>query len=65
MTKKTTSLTNHITVAAMPDIKPYTINVPQEKIDKLNRKLDDYDWPAELEDHTWDYGSPSSDSHDY
>lgn len=49
----------------MPDIKPYTINVPQEKIDKLNRKLDDYDWPAELEDHTWDYGSPSSDSHDY
>jgi hypothetical protein len=42
----------------MSDIKEYKINVPQEKIEWLKRKLDDYTWPEELEDGGWDYGAP-------
>lgn len=42
----------------MPDIKEYKIAVPQEKLDRLKQKLQDYDWPTELEDAQWQYGSP-------
>lgn len=42
----------------MSDIREYKISVPQDKIDRLRRKLDDYIWPSELEDAGWDYGSP-------
>ena len=42
----------------MPDIKEYKIAVPQQKLDRLKNKLQDYEWPTELEDAQWDYGSP-------
>lgn len=45
----------------MSDIRKYKIDVPQEKLDRLKRKLDDYIWPTELEDAGWDYGSPKYD----
>ncbi|KAM0326983.1 hypothetical protein ACHAQA_006104 [Verticillium albo-atrum] len=41
---------------------PYTINVPDAKIDALNAKLDNTTWPDPapvLED--WEYGSPRAD----
>ena len=43
----------------MPEIKEYKVNVPQEKIDRLMRRLDDTEFPTELEDDPgWQYGSP-------
>lgn len=46
----------------MAQIRPYKIDVPQAKLDKLRRKLDDYEWPTELHDNPeWDYGSPQKD----
>jgi hypothetical protein len=43
----------------MPEIKEYKINVPQEKLDRLKKKLELTDWPTELEDAPeWQYGSP-------
>lgn len=42
----------------MAEIREYKINIPQEKIDRLHRQIDDYQWPTELENAGWDYGSP-------
>lgn len=42
----------------MPEIKPYKIAVPQAKVDRLMRKLDDAEYPDEIEDAGWQYGSP-------
>lgn len=43
----------------MPEVKEYKVNVPQEKIDRLMRRLDDTEFPTELEDAPeWQYGSP-------
>ena len=42
---------------SMSKIREYKINVPQEKIDWLKRKLEDYTWPEELEDGGDDYGA--------
>lgn len=42
----------------MSEIKEYTINVPQAKIDRLMRRLQDTDFPSEIEDAGWGYGSP-------
>ena len=43
----------------MPEVKEYKVNVPQEKIDKLMKKLDDVEFPSELEDDPgFDFGSP-------
>ena len=40
-------------------IKEYTISVPQEKIDRLMKRLDDTEFPTELEDGPeWQYGTP-------
>lgn len=44
--------------AIVSEVKEYTINVPQEKIDRLMRRLEDTEFPQELEDAAWDYGSP-------
>ena len=40
---------------------PYTINVPQEKIDTLKAKLSHASFPDELEGAGWDMGAPLSD----
>ncbi|KAF7196640.1 putative epoxide hydrolase [Pseudocercospora fuligena] len=45
----------------MSAVKEYTINVPQDKIDRLKRRLDEAEFPSELEDAAWDYGSPLKD----
>lgn len=45
----------------MAAIQPYTINVPQEKIDNLKRKLELAEFPSELEGSAWDLGSPLAD----
>lgn len=46
----------------MAEIRKYTVNVPQEKLDRLKRRLDDYEWPTALSDESgWDYGTPQSD----
>ena len=43
----------------MPEIREFKVNVPQEKIDRLHRRLDDTEFPTELEDGPgWQYGSP-------
>ena len=45
----------------MASPKPYKINVSQEKIDRLKQKLALADFPNELDDSGWDYGSPLAD----
>ena len=41
--------------------KPFHIDVPQEKIDRLRQKLALADFPDELEESGWDLGSPLTD----
>ncbi|KKZ65620.1 hypothetical protein EMCG_08527 [[Emmonsia] crescens] len=38
--------------------RPYTINIPQSKIDKLKQKLALAEFPDELEGAEWDLGAP-------
>lgn len=45
----------------MTEAKPYKITVPQAKIDRLKAKLELVDFPTELEEAQWDYGSPLAD----
>lgn len=52
----------------MAKVEPYTISIPQPKIDRLNRKLRDFisdeeNWPHEIQgaDDDWQYGSPVKD----
>lgn len=42
-------------------IKPYTISVPDEKLQRLAQKLDLATFPDELDDSGWDYGAPLAD----
>jgi hypothetical protein len=46
----------------MSDIKPHKIEVPEEAIQRLKQKLELVDFPEELEDADWIYGSPMSDT---
>jgi len=41
--------------------KPYKIDVPQSKVDVLNKKLSLAEFPDELEGAGWDLGSPLAD----
>lgn len=41
--------------------KPFTISIPDEKIERLHAKLAAADLPDELEDAGWDMGSPLAD----
>ena len=43
------------------EVKPYTIAVPDSKIEHLKSKLAATDWPDELEGAEWDMGSPLAD----
>lgn len=41
---------------------PYTIHVPDTSIEKLKRRLEDADYPDELDaEDQWNYGAPLSD----
>lgn len=48
---------DQIVSSRMSDINPYTISVPQAKIDRLQQKLAVVDLPDELDDAGWDYGA--------
>ena len=41
--------------------EPYTINVPQDKIDSLKTKLSLAEFPSELDESRWDLGAPLAD----
>ncbi|MCJ1397020.1 hypothetical protein MMC11_000212 [Xylographa trunciseda] len=45
----------------MPQIKPYRIAIPKEKVDRLKQKLALADFPTELEGAEWEYGTPLAD----
>lgn len=45
----------------MESINPYTISVPDEKLEKLGQKLSLASFPDELDDAGWDYGAPLAD----
>lgn len=40
---------------------PFTISVPEEKLENLRKKLELVDFPDELNDAGWDYGAPLQD----
>jgi len=43
----------------MADIKPYTIHVPDAKLERLKKKLELTDFPTyEIEGAGWKYGAP-------
>ena len=45
----------------MAPINPYTVDVPEQQLERLKAKLDLADFPDELEDAGWDYGAPLAD----
>lgn len=45
----------------MASIDPYTFTVPKEKLEQLKQKLSLSTFPDELDEASWDYGSPLSD----
>ena len=45
----------------MASIEPYTISVPQEKRQRLIKKLEATTFPDELDQAGWDYGAPLAD----
>lgn len=46
----------------MPEITPYTVSVPDAKLQRLKQKLELADFPQhELEDAGWKYGAPLAD----
>ena len=42
-------------------IEPYTISVPDNKLQRLAQKLEVTELPDELDDAGWDYGAPLAD----
>jgi hypothetical protein len=42
----------------MDTVQPFEIDVPEVKLARLYAKLDLADYPDELDDSAWDYGSP-------
>ena len=38
-------------------IQPFVIDIPDETINHLNRRLQDTRWPDEIPGSSWDYGS--------
>ena len=45
----------------MASITPFTVNVPEERLEKLRQKLELAEFPDELDDAGWDYGAPLAD----
>ena len=45
----------------MASVEPYTISVPEAKVERLAQKLDTVEFPDELEGADWDYGAPLAD----
>ena len=45
----------------MASIKPYTLAVPEHRLQKLRAKLESAEFPDELDAAGWDYGAPLAD----
>ena len=45
----------------MASIKPYTLAVPDHRLQKLRAKLESAEFPDELDAAGWDYGAPLAD----
>lgn len=45
----------------MPSATPFTLNVPNERLERLRAQLELTDFPDELDDAGWDYGAPLAD----
>ena len=45
----------------MASIKPYTLAVPDHRLQKLRTKLESAEFPDELDSAGWDYGAPLAD----
>ena len=45
----------------MASVTPFTIAVPNDRLDRLQKKLELTDFPDELDDAGWDYGAPLAD----
>ncbi|KAK6214553.1 hypothetical protein LQW54_004274 [Pestalotiopsis sp. IQ-011] len=45
----------------MPQVKPFKIDIPQARVDRLKQKLAAADFPPEIEGSGWDYGAPLAD----
>ena len=45
----------------MASIKPYTLAVPDHRLQKLRTKLELAEFPDELDSAGWDYGAPLAD----
>ena len=45
----------------MAPIKPYTVDVPDRQLQRLQAKLELVDFPDELDSAGWDYGAPLAD----
>ena len=45
----------------MASIQPYTISVPESKLQNLAKKLEATNFPDELDQADWDYGAPLAD----
>ena len=45
----------------MESIQPYTISVPDSKLQNLAQKLETATFPDELDEAGWDYGAPLAD----
>ena len=45
----------------MASVEPYTVSVPDSKLERLAQKLEAADFPDELDQVDWDYGAPLAD----
>ena len=45
----------------MASIEPYTISIPDAKLEQLQKKLEAADFPDELDEAEWAYGAPLGD----
>lgn len=45
----------------MASIDSYTFTIPEEKLERLKQKLSLTTFPDELDEASWDYGSPLTD----
>ncbi|KAL8635480.1 MAG: hypothetical protein Q9228_007027, partial [Teloschistes exilis] len=45
----------------MAPIEPFTISIPDEKLQQLSQKLATTTFPDELDEAGWDYGAPLAD----
>ena len=53
-------MTTAQTAQTSTDIRPFRVDIPEEALDDLRRRLDRTRFPAPAPDDSWDYGTPVS-----